>query len=357
MLSTLRAVASAGYRIAIAAPPEGDMAARLSEEGIQTLPLRFVAEDGTRLSQTERREVLADLIRHDRPDLVHANSLAMSRLLGPVAAESGTPSVGHLRDIINLSAKAIDDLNQNRRLLAVSRATRDHHVARGLDPERTQVIYNGVDLARFEPREPTGYLHRELGIAADRPLIVNIGQICLRTAQNLIVDVASNLIDREPDANYPPPHFLLIGGRQGDKDETRQLEASLHEAASTGPTAGRIHMLGTRVDVDRILSETAILLHTARQEPLGRVLLESSAAGIAIVATDVGGTREILPEETGVIVAKDDVAAMTDAVDGLLQSPDRRAALGRAARTHAEQVFDIRNAGPNLVTHYDQVLQ
>ena len=73
----------------------------------------------------------------------------MSRLVGPVTAELGIPSMGHIRDIVSLSAKAMADVNCNTRLLAVSHATRDYHVAAGLDADKAFVLYNGVDLQRF----------------------------------------------------------------------------------------------------------------------------------------------------------------------------------------------------------------
>ena len=55
--------------------------------------------------------------------------------------------------------------------------------------------------------------------------------------------------------------------------------------------------MGVRSDVDRMLGEATLLVHPARQEPLGRVLLEAAAAGIAVVTTTVGGTREIFPPD------------------------------------------------------------
>ena len=114
------------------------------------------------------REELADsCVIVGRP-LLHANSLAMGRLSGPVAAELGLPSVSHLRDIIRLSSQAVADLNCHARLLAVSQATRDFHVAAGLAAEKLHVVYNGVDLEEFRPRSPTGYLHRELGLPPER---------------------------------------------------------------------------------------------------------------------------------------------------------------------------------------------
>ena len=63
-----------------------------------------------------------------------------------------------------MSRQAIADLNCHSRLLAVSEATRQFHVAQGLAGEKTFVLYNGIDLEQFRPRPPTGYLHRQLGL-------------------------------------------------------------------------------------------------------------------------------------------------------------------------------------------------
>ena len=94
-----------------------------------------------------------------------------------------------------------------------------------------------------------------------------------------------------------PFAWLIIGQRFSEKEESRQFEAGLHQAGA-GPLAGRIHFLGVRDDIPEILNELTLLVHPARQEPLGRVLLEAAAAGVAVVATDVGGTREIFPPES-----------------------------------------------------------
>ena len=110
----------------------------------------------------------------------------MGRLSGPVAAGLSLPSVSHLRDIVSLSRQAIDDLNCHGRLLAVSEATWQFHVAQGLAAEKTFVLHNGVDLDQFRPRPPTSYLHRQLGVAPDVPLIATIGQISLRKGHDVL---------------------------------------------------------------------------------------------------------------------------------------------------------------------------
>ena len=122
--------------------------------------------------------------------------------------------------------------------------------------------------------------------------------------------------------------------------------------------SGRLFFLGTRDDVARILPELTLLIHPARQEPLGRVLLEAAAAGRPIVATDVGGTPEIFPPESdaAMLVPPDDPAGMARAIGDLLRDPFRRMQLGANARKRIEARFELERAAAGLLSHYDSVL-
>lgn len=348
MLATFDGVQAAGLSPVVMAPPDGPLAEELSARSIESIPFRCREADGSRIPRDRLREELAEILHRRRPALLHANSLAMGRLSGPVAADCRLPSISHLRDIIGLSAQAIADLNCHRRLLAVSAATRQFHVARGLSGDKTDVLYNGVDLNLFRPRPPTGYLHRELGLAADAQLIGNIGQIGLRKAQDVLLRAAAQIADASPTV-----HYLIIGERNSDKSESRQFESALTDTAS-GSLAGRVHFLGRRTDVSQLLTELTLLVHTARQEPLGRVLLEAAAAGVPTVATDVGGTREIFPPEAAAarIVLPDNAGSFAAAMLELLENANVRNRLGAAARHHAEEKFDIQKTVAGLIEHY-----
>ena len=132
MLATLDGVRAAGFAPVVMAPPEGPLADALAAAAsscCRSMPPRRAER---RMPQSRLREELADVLRRRRPALLHANSLAMGRLSGPVAAELQLPSLSHLRDIVGLSGQAIADLNCHPRLLAVSQATRAFHVAGGL---------------------------------------------------------------------------------------------------------------------------------------------------------------------------------------------------------------------------------
>jgi glycosyltransferase involved in cell wall biosynthesis len=247
----------------------------------------------------------------------------------------------------------VDDLNAHRRLFAVSRATRDFHVVQGIDADRCVAVFNGVDLDEFRPRPASGYLHDELRLPPSARLIATIGQLGLRKGTDVALSAALQIAPEVPDA-----HWLVVGERTSNKEESRDFEELLHSIAEEPLLAGRVHFLGSRNDVPRILNECALLVHAARQEPLGRVLLEAAASGLAIVATDVGGTHEIFPIETdgAVLVPSDNFSALAAAARSVLQDDARRQALARGGWKRTEEAFDIRRTSGRLIEQYQSAL-
>ena len=137
-------------------------------------------------------------------------------------------------------------------------------------PPKCVVLNNGVDLDEFQPRPPTGYLHRELDLPASARLIAVIGQLGLRKGTDVALAAALQIADNAPDV-----HWLIVGERTSNKAESHEFEALLRSIAAEQPLAGRVHFLGSRSDVAQLLNECTLLVHAARQEPLGRVLLGS----------------------------------------------------------------------------------
>jgi glycosyltransferase involved in cell wall biosynthesis len=353
MLATLPAVAADGYDVRVAAPVGGPLVEALRECGISHVPYEPRDAAGERLPLERLRAELTGLLRSQRPDLVHANSLSIARIAGPVVGDCGPKSVGHLRDIVKLSRQVVDDLNQHDVLVAVSAATRQFHVNQGLAAVRCVVAWNGVDVQSFCPRARTGYLQRELDLPDDVRLVATIGQLGLRKGTDVALAAAARVA-----AVVREVHWLIVGERTSGKDESREFEHKLRLMANELPLRGRVHFVGQRADVREMLTECELLVHAARQEPLGRVLLESAASGLPVIATDVGGTREIFPTEAdgAVLVPADDDTAIAEAQLALLGDDQRRRALQAGGRRRAEQYFDIRHAATRLREIYDGVL-
>src|SRR4051794_34510986 len=353
MLATLPAVTTADFEVLVACPSRGALAGTLTERSVTHIPWETHGGNNSRRPLAELRSELSAIIQRIRPDLVHANSLSTARIAGPIVGTHSVRSIGHLRDIIKLSRNAVADLNRHDSLVAVSAATRDFHLAQGLDGSRCIVIHNGIDLTEFRPRQPTGYLHRELGLPNDIRLIAVIGQLGLRKGTDIALAAAALVA-----AHAPNVHWLIIGERTSAKDESKSHEARLQEMVRLPSLAGRVHFLGVRNDVASLLPECAMLVHAAHQEPLGRVLLEAAACGAAIVATNVGGTSEIFPPNsgTGILVPPNNHTAIADSVVSLMSNEMTRRSIAAAARARAEAAFDIRLASQNLIALYNQTL-
>lgn len=296
---------------------------------------------------------VARAIRSLPVDLVHANSLTMSRHLGAVAGELHVPCTGHVRDIMRLSESAIRQLNQLAGLACVSEAVRAELLGQGITPEKCSVIYNGVDFERFRPRPRTGLLKQELGLPPEAPLVMNLGQICLRKGQDVFVQVALQLLAQRDDI-----HFLQVGLRHSRKLESIEFDQQLDAAFAAVGRSTHWHRLGERADIPYLLNEVDILLHTARQEPLGRVLLEAAASGTPIVATEVGGTAEILHNGLEAwLCPADAVECLTKRVVRLLDDPVHAASMAARARERCQRQFSLSEHAAQLLRFWQLAQQ
>jgi glycosyltransferase involved in cell wall biosynthesis len=344
MLAVLDRPVCRQFEFVAVAPSTGPLVEALDARGIRRVPLQLRDGDDKRLPRDVVCENLCSALSAVSPDIVHANSLSMGRLTGAIADQIGVPTIVHLRDILKLSRAAIDDLNRNRLLIAVSQATRNFHVAQHLDAERSRVLYNGVDCAAFRPRPATGELKRELGLPDDVFLVVTIGQIGLRKGQDVLAEAAVRVAESTPDV-----HYLVVGVRNSSKQESIEFESNLIARFEAAGLGDRLHRLGYRGDVEWIMNEADLLVHPANQEPLGRVLLEAAASGLPIIATNVGGTPEIVEDGSSArLIAPNDPTLLASAVLELRSDGALRERLAVAARKRAETVFDSDAAARGL---------
>ena len=272
------------------------------------------------------------------PDIVHTH-MAKAGVIGRSAALSvrerprtvhtfhGHVLSGYFAPAISRAFVEIERRLARRTdaLVAVSATLRDELLALGIgDASKFHVIPLGLDVERYaRPQCTTMGLRAALGIAAGTPLVGYIGRLTPIKDH----ETAFNALRRVPEA-----HMLLIGDGELRQD-LRRLAASLE-------IAPRVHFLGWRSDIADLLAELDVVLLTSRSEGTPLALIEAAAAGRAIVATDVGGVRDIVqPGVSGVLCRPRAATEVGAALLELLCSPPRRAALGAAAQRHARATF------------------
>ena len=187
-----------GWQFSAAVPGQSDFAAALESADIEVHPWSVRSDDQSRKTPEQISSELRELVYNVAPAILHFNSLSTSRLGGPIAKQLGVPSLGYLRDILKLSKKAISDLNQLDRIIAVSEATRQWHIGQGLDSQKSFTVHNGIDVELFgrsvpnqsgqsRPTEKVD-VRTELSIPADAPVLIFVGQIGMRKGVEVLIE-------------------------------------------------------------------------------------------------------------------------------------------------------------------------
>lgn len=350
------------------APAEGSLAERLDEAGIMRSSFD-VFHDGVRRDRGELATKLTQLARQHNLDLLHANSLSMGRLLGAANGQLPCPTTAHLRDILTLSGAAARDLNRNARLIAVSEATCRFHIRQGLDSERVVTIHNSIDADRFVAAAlPVGEadspavrasvrrsVRAEFRISQDAFVILSVGQIGLRKGLDVLSET-SVLFAAEPSESATPIHVLLVGTRFSTKAESVEFERQVLRRFRDAEPHVVLHATGYREDVPRLMLAADLLVHAARQEPLGRVLLEAAAMGLPTIATDVGGTPEILEDRhSALLVPPGQPDEFCRAIVQMRNDSGLRMRLGIQAAETARSRFGIARAALLLIAEWQTV--
>ena len=268
--------------------------------------------------------------------MVHANILArVARIFAPVPVlistahsidERGRRGSGRLRTFLYRITDPLCDLTTQ-----VSQAGLERYVRIGAAPQhKIRYIPNGVDTERFRPNfEVRVKLRKELGLG-EAFVWLAVGRFDPPKDYPTMLHAFSLVAQRYPNAR------LLIAG-------DGPLKPSMTVLAQELGIDERVTFLGIRRDVPELMNAADAYVMSSAWEGMPMVLLEAHASGLPIVATDVGGNREVvLPEKTGFLVPPKNPEALAEAMLKLMDLPEEeRRRMGEAARQHIEANFSL----------------
>ena len=295
------------------------------------------------------------LFRQTRPALVHTRNLGTLEYQLPAWA-AGVPARVH-----GEHGRDADDLQgTNRRHIWLRRAYRpfvQHQIALGSElagylRERVGVpasqltpICNGVDDERFAPaaaRRPIA------GCPFTGPglwLVGTVGRMQTVKAQPLLARAFVAVLERHPEWR---PRLRLV--MVGDGPLRAECEAVLGAAG----VADLAWLPGERGDVPDVMRGLDCFVLPSLVEGISNTILEAMASGLPVLATDVGGNRDLVePGVTGELVAAGDVGALAAALAAFAADPARSAEFGRAGRHAVESRFSL----PAMVQSYERVYE
>jgi glycosyltransferase involved in cell wall biosynthesis len=196
----------------------------------------------------------------------------------------------------------------------------------GVPPGRVVLVYNGIDLARFEGTSP-GALQHALGLPAGTMVVFASGRAMPYKGIPVLIQAAALMAQTDPEV-----HFAYAGDGPAREEFEREVR-------SLG--LNRFHFLGKRTDTAELLcSATVAVAPSVWAEAFGLTVVEAMAAGVPVVASAVGGIPELVdPDVTGILVPPGDAAALADALRRLIQDPALREQMGGKARAAAVARF------------------
>jgi glycosyltransferase involved in cell wall biosynthesis len=345
---------------------EGDMRYLLTTRGVAT-QMTALRREIAPLHDAMALVRVLDTMRDFRPHILHTH-MAKAGTVGRLAAAIYNRTAGrdapvrvvhtyhgHVLEGYFSPARTHAFLSVERmlarvtdRLIAISpRIEReliaDHRVGR---PDQYRVVPLGFDLRRMTAiGDAERRAAREtLALAPEAHVVSTAGRLTAIKRHDLFLETAQLVAERVPGAV-----FMIAGDGE--------LRAALEAQARAGGISDRVRFLGWRRDLDTLYAASDVFLLTSRNEGTPVALIESLAAAVPGVSTDVGAVRDVIDSDAvGLLAPFGDARALADHVIALLVDPETRRRLGDAGRQAVSRRYGLDRLIDDVETLYRELL-
>lgn len=340
-------LASRGWQVLVVhgtvEPYEDDACERLRRSGLQTLYVSALRRPISVSGDIQAWRVLQRIFRIHRPHLVHTH-MSKAGALGWLATRSTAPAMrpaivhtfhGHvLEGYFGAAASRVTTAIER-----VMRARTDRNVVlseqlwrelvdrhRVISPERACLIPLGVAAVELPARADA---RESLGLRAEHFVIGFVGRLTAVKNPLLLVNAFAQMA-----RTFPSAHVLVAGD-----GELKPLVLSRVQALAL---EDRVHLIGVRPDMATVYGAMDVLAVTSDHEGTPVSILEAMAFGRPVIATDVGGNRDLVSDGlTGRLVTRGSIDELAAALARFAESPDEIKAMGEAGRRRAREHHGI----------------
>ena len=280
-------------------------------------------------------------------DLIHANTRVTQVLAFFLSATTKKPYVSTCHGYFKTRASRRLWPCWGKRVIAISDQVAEHlRYDFGVDSSRIALVYNGIDSEKFVLRSTQEVMDEKnrLGLDPKKKIIGHIGRLSSVKGQKYLILAAEELLKTRDDVQ-----FLIIGsGDEGPALKSLISKKGLGESVILCPSVKDTGLAMAGMDVFAMPS---------LQEGLGLSILEAQGAGVAVVASRVGGIPTVIEDgKTGLLCPAQDPAALAKAIDRLLSDPDLKAKIVRNAKGRVAQKFSASLMAENTLNVYKDIL-
>ncbi|MCA9120395.1 MAG: glycogen synthase [Planctomycetaceae bacterium] len=248
-------------------------------------------------------------------------------------------------------------------IIAVSKETKEDVVRLfDVDPDKVKVIYNGIKIEQYKPTSDTSALEK-YGVDPAKPIVLFVGRI---TRQKGIIHLVNAIRHIDPAAQV-----VLLAGAPDTPEIAAEMEASVAEVKKTRDNVIWVEEMLDKPSVIQMYSHATVFCCPSIYEPFGIINLEAMACDTAVVASAVGGIKEVVVDgETGILVpveqqseapfepldpdrfAKDLAAG----VNKVLADDALRASMAEQGRIRAQETFSWSSIAEQTKDFYESLI-
>jgi glycosyltransferase involved in cell wall biosynthesis len=295
---------------------------------------------------------LLSFLRERQIDIIHAQDQDTIIYAGLASRLLGIPSImtRHVLEESNINWKKRLRLQMVyfsarygiTRVIAVSEMVREHFSRQArISLSKIEKIYNGIELEKFGRFTRRNEIRAKLGWDLNRPMGVFVSVLRPGKGFELLFECIPRIREYIPDFQVK-----LVGGGK--------LESELREQAA--PLGEAVEFLGQRMDIPELLGASDLLIQASWSEALPTVLIEAGAASIPVVATNVGGSAEIVHDGVGgILIPAGDGDALVKAVVELLRDREKSCQMGKNANRFILENFSLEKQASTTIDLYERV--
>jgi glycosyltransferase involved in cell wall biosynthesis len=339
--------------------PEGGFAERLQQAGIPVVIENGLVKMGRGeggfsllgLANRFPRVVwrLRGAIRKFGADLVISNALGPLPYAGPAARFAGVPNVcihhhpvlkGGTNEarVVSILARTCDGF------IAVSEAMNRGLQAAGVPATKVTTIYNGLDVDFFSVADaPSGLLRTQLGVSGETRLIGLVGTLSESKGHHVLVEAAQRL--RDSVGVKVPWRMVFVGGVFEGSGRGAAYASQVRDQIAAAKLGELVIFAGKQSNMRDVYADLDFVVNASTEpEPFGTTLYEGMARGKPAIASDLGGSSEIVDGgRAGFLVPAGDGRALAELLAKLLGGEIDLAPIVAAGRSRVEQLFDLRD--------------
>ena len=256
-------------------------------------------------------------------------------------------SLGNYRDSMPLLARMEDLTGRWFHLVHCKSRGIAEDVARRepIPRARMRVVYNGIRVDEYGGPVARAAARRELGVPEDAHVVGVVANLNAYKGHSDLIEAARRIATQ-----LPRMHLVFVGRDDG-------IGGTLRAQAAEAGLPGRVHLVGPRSDIPRVMSAFDVLVSASHEEGFSNVLLEGMASCLPVIASNVGGNPEAVDDGvTGIIVPPRDPDAMAAALARLANDAVTAREMGKRGRERARAMFSHEAMVAGMVAFYDELL-